>query len=86
MMDDVEYKKNQQKRAARKLQKETGIKYTQALRKIKDLDEFGIPLGEHVAVCGCRFNGRSLMKACDEHLHSLSYPDFSFSIELPKEK
>jgi hypothetical protein len=35
MMDEEEYQKMQDKRAARKLQRETGVKYTEALRTVQ---------------------------------------------------
>jgi len=34
-MDEEAYRKERQKRAARRLQKATGVKYTQALREVQ---------------------------------------------------
>ena len=36
--------------------------------EIEGLDEFGIPLGEHTLVCGCKMEGRSLLEPCTDHL------------------
>lgn len=44
-------------------------------------DEYGIPKGEHKAVCGCEFHGRSLLKTCDEHKNAFSL-DNNFSVEM----
>lgn len=34
---------------------------------IDGFDQFGIPLGEYTAKCGCRLKNRTLLKPCEEH-------------------
>lgn len=31
------------------------------------MDEFGIPIGQHEATCGCKFKGRALVEPCNKH-------------------
>lgn len=48
-----------------------------------ELDEFGIPKGEHRAKCGCEFRGRSVLRPCYEHFiqNALLDRPLDFSIE-----